>query len=510
MDADPQNPNSISRRRALRLGSASAGAMFAWPSQGPAVGSPVVSVAPGGLDATDPVELTRAMVRHDTSNPGDGAVTLPYALMLRDLWQAAGVASEIVPTPAPNNVHLVARVTGQGTNAPLLFMGHSDVVPPGPQQWSVNPFGGELRDGWIYGRGALDMKGTSAVFMSALLRHVRERAVFDRDIIFLADCDEENGRYGAAWLVDHHYDKIAAGVAFTEGGWMLAQRDQRGPMIASLTCADRRGVSVELVADRFATHSSRPYPNQAAVLVGRALGRLDDFPRHVRPKALVRGYFAELAMSTHDERLASAIRALLDAEDQPSRDRASAMIIARSDYPWLHDALLRTTVSAMSTAAGDYPSVIPGHAAAQLRIVFQPGGDDPRDVIAALRRFLHGSSVSVNVLGESGATEEQTLSQLVAELAIPPSTTDTDVFRMWRDAVHETYPGAGTAATQFEARTSAVPLRARGIPVYGIYPHLIDNESLNRMHGTDERVGAAELRQGTEMIYRMLSAMRVP
>ncbi|MFD9890831.1 M20/M25/M40 family metallo-hydrolase [Amycolatopsis sp. NPDC059027] len=506
---NPRHPSGLSRRRALGLGTATAGALLGGTGRGAATGSPALPAVPGGLDATDPVELARAMVRQDTSNAGGGAVTLPYALLLRDLWRAAGVAGEVIPTPTPDNVHFVARVTGQGAKAPLLFMGHSDVVPPGPQQWSVNPFGGELRDGWLYGRGALDMKGTNAIFMSALLRHVRERAVFDRDIIFLSDCDEENGQYGVAWLADHHYDKIAAGVAITEGGWFLAQRDQRSPMLASLTCADRRGVSVALVADRFATHSSRPYPNQAAVLVGRALGRLDDFPRHVRPNALVRAYFAELATSTHDEHFASAIRAMLNAGDQSTRDRAGRMIVARSDYPWLHDALLRTTVSVMSASAGDYPSVIPSHAAAQLRIVFQPGGDNPREVIAALRRFLDGSGVSVDVLGEPGATEEQTLSRLEADLALPPSTTDTDVFRMWRDAVHETYPGAGAAATQFEARTSAGPLRARGVPVYGIYPHLIDNESLNRMHGTDERVGAAALRQGAEMIYRMLSAMRV-
>lgn len=503
---NPLQPRGVSRRQALYLGTASAGAMLG--VTGPAVAA-ASSVAPAGLDATDPVELARAMIRHDTSNSGTSASTLPHALMLRDLWQQAGVAGEIIPTPTPDNVHFIARIPGQNTKEPLLFMGHSDVVPPGQQQWSVDPFGGELRDGWLYGRGALDMKGTNAVFMSALLRQVREGAVFDRDIIFLSDCDEENGRYGAAWLVEHHYDKIAAGLAITEGGWFLAQRDQRTPMLASLTCADRRGVSVALVAERFATHSSRPYPDQAAVMVGRALGRLDELPRHVRPNALARGYFAELATSTHDERFASAIRAMLDARDQPSRDRAGARIVACSDYPSLHDALLRTTVSAMSLTARDYPSVIPSHADAQLRIAFQPGGDDPREFIAALRQFLDGSGVSADVLGEPGDTEEQTLSKLVAELAVPPSTTDTDVFRMWRDAVPETFPGAGAAATQFEARTSAGPLRARGIPVYGIYPHLVDNESLNRMHGTDERVGAAALRAGADLIYRMLSKMRV-
>lgn len=127
-------------------------------------------------DPTDPVALAVAMIRQNTSNPGDGAITLPLARMLQGIFRAAGVATEIVPTPKDGNVHFFARIPGSGpaTKKPLVLLGHSDVVPAIGDRWETDPFAGEIEDGKLYGRGSLDMKGVNAAFVAAVLRHVRE------------------------------------------------------------------------------------------------------------------------------------------------------------------------------------------------------------------------------------------------------------------------------------------------------------------------------------------------
>jgi acetylornithine deacetylase/succinyl-diaminopimelate desuccinylase-like protein len=151
----------------------------------------------------------------------------------------AGVPAEIIPTPQPDNVHLVARIKGTTSAAPVLMLGHSDVVPVERQNWAVDPFAAVVRQGQIWGRGALDMKGMDSATVSALLRHVHEGGRFERDIIILTDCDEEAGDYGSGWLAENHWDKLAAGMVLTEGGWFLAQEDRRTPMLITVTARTR-------------------------------------------------------------------------------------------------------------------------------------------------------------------------------------------------------------------------------------------------------------------------------
>ncbi|GAA4551810.1 M20/M25/M40 family metallo-hydrolase [Amycolatopsis samaneae] len=501
--------SGLSRRRMLRLGVTAGGVGLLGARGGAGATASAAPAVTAVSDPTDPVELARLMIRFDTSHLGEGGVTLPYAKAMRDIWQAAGVPAEIVPTPKPDNVHFLARVAGSGgSTPPLLVLGHSDVVTAGGEQWNVDPYGGVIADGFLYGRGALDMKGANAAFMSALLRHLRAGARFDRDIIYLADCDEEGGPYGTAWLVEQHWAKVAAGAVLTEGGWLINHPDG-SPMLASLVCADKRSVVVELVAQARATHSTKPYPGMAITRIAKAIELMQNFHTPVNPNALAKKYFTALAAGTRDPAFAAAIRQMLAARDQRTRDDAGAEVVKRSDYPHLHNALMRSTVSFVSAGAGYYSSIIPGRATAQARVGFLPGGDDPVQTIADLRRLAAKADVQLRVLGATGQSEQEAIDTLLRNLAIPPSTADTDVFRFWADAVGTVYPNVTTTAGQFEASTSGNPWRSRGIPVYGIYPYALDNESINRMHGVDERVGVAQLRQGTELLYRMFERMKV-
>ncbi|MGH3874442.1 MAG: M20/M25/M40 family metallo-hydrolase [Pseudonocardiaceae bacterium] len=466
----------------------------------------------------DPVALVRSFIRFDTSHNGEGGITRPHAEFLAAKWAAAGVPAEIIPTPKVDNVHCVARISGTGAAAALLFLGHSDVVSVERERWTVDPYAGDVRDGFLYGRGALDMKGANAACMTALLRHLSEGARFDRDIVFVSDCDEEGGPYGTRWLAEHHWDKVSAGAVLTEGGWMLAQADGVTPMLATLTCQDKVFALVELSTTATTTHSSRPQPDSAVVRLNRAVARLSEYQPDVALSPLVQRHFEALADATGDDALAKAVRLMLSAKEQPERNRAGAVVLARSPYPWLHNALMRPTLAYVTQNAGYRSNIIPGGARAQVNVRLLPGGPAVSRILDEMRAAIADDKVGMSLTGLPGEAPEAVLARIEAAIAATPSpypapsgpaSAGTEVFTAWEAAVTAVHPQLKTAPTLFEAGTATGPWRAKGIPVYGLYPYIVDNDTLTRMHGNDERVGVEALRRGTDLMYALFAQFRV-
>ncbi|WP_207945132.1 M20/M25/M40 family metallo-hydrolase [Actinomadura rubrisoli] len=468
-------------------------------------GSPARRLAPPDLD---PLALLKRMLAFDTQNFGEGGVTRPHAEMLKALWESAGVSAEIIPTPKKDNVHLVARIKGTTAAPPLLLLGHSDVVPVERDKWSVDPFAGVVKNGEIYGRGSLDMKGANAAFITALLRHLKEGGKFDRDIIVLTDCDEEAGQYGSRWLAEHHWNKIDAGMVLTEGGWFLAQKDRTTPMLITVTRQDKVYFNLDLVADGTATHSSKPNPDSAIAKLSRAVTALDTWLAPVTLTPVTREYFSALAKATRDAPFKRALELLLSARSQHARERAAALVVKRSSYPWLHRALLRTTHAFVIEDAGYKENVIPSAATVRINCRGVPGGQRPRDFLAGVRERLAGRDVTVKLVGNPGESEEAALKRLDETFAKPPSSIDSPLYAAIGDAARRTYPGAVFAPALFEAGTSLAPWTSRGVPGYGVYPYVLDNDQLVTMHGTDERISVAALQQGTEFMYRLFDRFR--
>ncbi len=503
-----------SRREMLQLsgqamGLAAVGALVAGCTNAVTQPLPGPVVDPVNLD---PLKLTIDMIRFDTSHNGEGGVTVPHAEMLKSIWDAAGAQTEIIPTPKSDNAHFIARVPGAvGGARPLLLLCHSDVVSVEADRWSVDPYRGEVRDGWVYGRGALDMKGANAAFMAALLRHLSEGARFDRDIIFLSDCDEEAGRHSTRWLAERHYDKIDAGAVITEGGWTLAPPGSVEPVVVTLTRQDKMSAALELVVQGTATHSSRPSPDAAITRLNRLAVRLADYQPGVGLTEVTRAYFEAWASRTDNPKLAAALRLMVNAPGQAERDRAGALVVQLSDHPTLHNALMRHIVTPVIQHAGYRSNVQPGSATASLNLRLVPGGMDVATTLAEIRNALGISDgVTLRLVDPFSPerTEEQVLDGLTQRMAQPPGTIDTDVFRALEAAAHETYPDAAVTPGLFEAGTSAGPWRQRGIPVYGIYPYATDADTMSRMHGNDERIRVDALTRGTELMYRVFNRFR--
>ena len=503
-------PRPLNRRSFLTgvggvavVGGAAAGAQAAARPDA-AVAAPLGGRATAA-PAPDPLDLLKKMLSFDTQNFGQGGKTRPHAEWLKSVWDAAGVPAEIIPTPQPDNVHLIARVEGTTSAAPLLLLGHSDVVPVERENWTTDPFAGEVKGGEVYGRGALDMKGANAASIAALLRHLSEGARFERDIIVLTDCDEEAGSYGSSWLAQNHWDKLDCGMVLTEGGWFLAQSDRTTPMLITVTRQDKVYFNLDLYAAGTATHSSKPMPDSAIVALSRAVADLGDDLAPVHLTDVTREYFEALAEATEDRWWAKAIRLMLSARSQQARERAAQLVVARSDYPYLHSALLRTTTAFVIEDAGYKENVIPSEAHVRVNCRGIPGGQKPREFLAVVREKMARRDVEVKLAAPAGVSEAEYLDQLDTRWATEPADLDTPLYEAISQASVQTYPSARFSPALFEAGTSLGPWRAKGIPGYGVYPYVISNEQLVGMHGNDERIYVDALAKGTDFMHRVFS-----
>jgi acetylornithine deacetylase/succinyl-diaminopimelate desuccinylase-like protein len=202
---------------------------------------------------------------------------------------------------------------------------------------------------------------------------------------------------------------------------------------------------------------------------------------------------------------------MLNASGQTERDRAGALVVQLSNHPTLHNALMRHIITPVIQRAGYRVNVQPGSATATLNLRLVPGGLDVAATLAQMRDALGASDgVTLRLVNplSPDQTEEQVLKGLAQRMAQPPGRIDTDVFEALAAAARETYPGAAVTPGLFEAGTSAVPWRQRGIPVYGIYPYATDDDTMSRMHGNDERIRVDALARGTELMYRVFNRFR--
>src|SRR5215208_247659 len=337
------------------------------------------------------VELLQALIRFNTSNPPGNEIHC--ARYVAGVLEAAGIEARLLE-PAPERGAVVARLRGTGERGPVLLVAHMDVVGVEREQWTSEPFGGELREGYLYGRGAIDDKGMLAANLQAMLllkRHVLDRGgTLARDVVFVATADEEaDGTYGMGWLLEHHPELLRADFALNEGGRVRVVRGR--PLYVAVQCAEKVPHLVTLTAHGPAGHAAVPLAGNALARLGRALAAVG---QHREPLALtptVREFFRELCDLWPDPDERAAMAALVS--DSAVRARRGARAVARA--PAL-DALLRNGVSPTLVAGGVRTNVIPTTATATLDVRTLPG--ESVDAVAArLRRTIADPLVEVAV-----------------------------------------------------------------------------------------------------------------
>ena len=197
---------------------------------------------------------------------------------------------------------------------------------------------------------------------------------------------------------------------------------------------------------------------------------------------VTREYFEALGRATSDSSWARAIRLMLKARSPQARERA-ARVVARSTYPWLHSALLRTTRAFVIEDSGYKENVIPSSAHVHVNCRGIPGGQKPRDFLAQVRQIMRDRGVKVEIAAPEGTSEKEYLDQLDEKWATEPADIETPLYEAIAAAAKQTYPSAVFTPALFEAGTSLEPWRKEGIPGYGVYPYVINNEQLIGMHG---------------------------
>ncbi len=426
------------------------------------------------------------LLRIDSSNP-PGRET-KVAEYLKRVVEAEGIACELLG-PDPARLNFVARlIAASGGNSgvrPLLLMAHTDVVPAERAQWTAPPFSGELRDGFLYGRGALDDKSLLAAELAVLVELKRKGTTLARDVILLAEADEEEGSTGAQWMGRNAWKKIDAEFALNEGGY--AMDVPSGTRIYEVQTAEKVPSPVVVRAGGTAGHGSLPRPDNAVVRVARALVKLADADQPVRLNTTTRRYLKE--MSKIDEYTWVAPLA-------PRLERWQTAIPAANEIrgrdPEL-DAQLRTTISPDVMHAGTVVNVIPAVVEAKVDVRRLPN-ETREEVLFRLRKIVNDSQVEVSFVPghDMPATE--------------PSSLSTALYRTMEKVFAAS--AARTLVVPYMQRgaTDGAFLRQKGMAVYGV-PLFIREDRENRAHGNDERMSPGVLQAGTELLWKIVAGV---
>jgi acetylornithine deacetylase/succinyl-diaminopimelate desuccinylase-like protein len=435
--------------------------------------------------ASPTATLLQELIRVDTSNPpGDeGKIDELLAAKLRPL----GFEIEIIPTPKPGKSHLIARLKGDGSARPVLIASHADVVGVERDKWTVNPFEGIIKDGYVYGRGAIDFKGGMAVFAEAVMQLARNKVPLKRDVIFMVEADEEAQPLNTTWLAKTHWDDMNCEFALNEGGWIM-KRPNGSVRYVSISTADKTSMSIVLTARGTSTHSSMPRPDSAIFRLSKAMARLSEFDPKPELTASTREFFLTLA-KTSEPPMSTYFNNLVNSKDPKLIEQADREI--SKDY--LLHAIMRNTIAPVLMNAGFRSNVIPSSAEATVNFRAIPG-TTPEDAIAIIKRVINDPGIEVTTPRAVGGMEGNRLE----------STTATDLYRALVSSAGKVWPGVPVTPYLFQAGTDASAWRTHGVPVYGIYPYPLSNEDLSRMHGNDERVPIASLDQGLDLIYNTL------
>ncbi len=453
-----------------------------------ALASAILALAGMPLDQTSSAQptadLLSELIRVDTSNPPghEQQIDELLAAKLRPL----GFEIEIVPTPEAGKAHLFARLRGDGSQRPVLLAAHADVVGVEREKWTVDPFAGLERDGYVFGRGAMDFKGGMAVFARAVMRLAENHVPLARDVVLLVEADEESASYNTSWLAETHWPEMDCEFALNEGGWIIQTDDGRVKYV-SISTADKSSVRVLITAHGTSTHSSMPRADSAIFTLSKAMAKLADYETPLDLVPETRQFLATLARTTEGP-LAADFRTLATSSDPAALAAADRAV---SVDPLMH-ALIRNTLAPVLMDAGFRSNVIPGSADATVNARLVPGAD-PNEIVAAIRRVVDDPRVDVRLATPSNGPSP-----------IQPSPVGTDLYRALERHAHDVFPGVEVTPYVFQAGTDAGAWRSRGVPVYGIYPYPITADDLTRMHGNDERVAIQSLEQGTEWVYRTL------
>ncbi len=427
------------------------------------------------------VRLLQEYLRIDTSNPPGNEAR--GAEFLHRLFDAAGIANTVY-TYAPGRANIYAAIKGDGSQRPLILLSHLDTVRAQPGQWKVPPFSGEIVDGQLYGRGALDMKDVGLVHAMIMLMVAREHIPLHRDLIFLATADEEVNDTGSEWMIKNHPELIKnAEYVLTEGGPAFAYPN--GKALYEIGVGEKATFWLRLTARGRGGHGSVPIADSAPNRLVRAMYKVVNWEPPVQLLPFVEQYFHNIAALETGPRAASFrdIRhAVQDAE---------FLRLLAGDRRY--GPMLRNTVSLTMMSGSEQTNTIPDTASCNLDVRLLPGAT-PADFMAQLRAVIGDDQIQVDP---------------IAPIFRPPnaSSTDTALYRAMEEVVHSHDPNALVTPFMNNGYTESQMYRELGIAAYGFNPFVLPQEVQATKHAANERIAVDQLQRGLQLMYEVV--MRV-
>ncbi|RPI33456.1 MAG: M20/M25/M40 family metallo-hydrolase, partial [Chloroflexota bacterium] len=404
------------------------------------------------------------LIRANTTNPPGNE--LPAILYIKETLERDGFGEDSfkIVESAPNRVNLVARLKGDGSQRPLMLTGHVDVVPVEAEHWSHDPFGGEIIDGEVWGRGAMDMKGFLAMYLEIFLLARRRGLPLKRDIILAAIADEEAGfTHGSKFLVDQHPDLIDAEYALNEGGAMSLHFGNT--RVYPIQVAEKGVCWLNMTTHGEPGHGSMPHGDNAVFHLARALDRLQragHLPLHMTP----------------------TFKSMLDGLSQ-QLEFPAGLLVKMIGIPWVANQLLKlikgrnksTLLAMMSNSisptilkAGTKSNVIPSSAEAHIDCRILPG-QTPDDAMREIKAITGPGVILEPVYTSTGAE----------------FSTETPLYKLLVEATQEMDPKGLVVPMLIPGATDATEYKRAGIKVYGFTPMVTPKEFplLSLAHGHD-------------------------
>ncbi|MDG1229721.1 MAG: M20/M25/M40 family metallo-hydrolase [SAR86 cluster bacterium] len=425
---------------------------------------------------TEAVEWLKAYLKIETVNPpGNESRAVDY---IANIFEQEGIEFNSAES-APGRGNIWARIEG-GDKPALVLLHHSDVVPANEKYWDFDPFSGEIKDGYILGRGALDMKGTGISHLANFINLHRQGKKLNRDVIFIGAADEESGgNFGVGWLVKNHPEIFeGAGLLLNEGGSGYKSNDS---IVFSVEITQKVPVWLRLTAIDTPGHGSSPRSTSSVSRVVEALNIIWDnpFPPRIIPE--VEKVFIERSGGL-DEPYSSEYRNIKESIKDPIFMQRLQSFSASAH------ALTRDTCSLTRMMGSSKINVVPPEAWAEVDCRMLPDRTT-EEFISDFKALIKDTGVEVELIMS----------------AVPAiSQTDSELFLAIEDFSKNNYPGSRVAPSVSTGFTDSRFTRGLGIQSYGFNPLISTGDEYSSIHGNNERINEKAFRQSVSDLSLIL------
>ena len=487
---------TVVSRDLVRLGLVGTAAVLLWCGRGvgqttkePAGATASSRVSAEHLQQYSDLAVTwmQEYLRIDTTNPpGNEMRAVAFYKKILDQEGIENRAFEYAPGRGDLWARLPHSISGTPGEAkrPIVLLNHMDVVTSDAAHWKVPPFSGEIKGGYIWGRGAQDMKDEGLAQLVVMVILKREKVALDRDVIFLAVADEEADGTGSDWFIEHQRDLLGnAEFLINEGGENLLENGK--VKYVGVDVGEKTTYWLRVVAHGRPGHGSRPNPDSAPNRLVRALDRIIVYRTPLRVLPVVDEFFRDMASYEPPERAAEyrdIRKAIEDKKFQEEVEKDESL-----------NFLLRDTISLTMMGGSEQTNVIPPEAWANLDVRILPGGD-PKAVLEAVQRVVNDPNVTVEPLNRGFQ---------VANF----SGTDNALYAAIREVTGKYFPGTPVVPHITSGYTENQRYRPLGIMAYGFNPYTATEEEGHTEHGNDERIRVEEVRRGPRVLFDVVAGV---